>query len=146
MVGGKDKGEVRIGDGKPYGIGGAPVQAGDESLYDTGLIRLTRVDGRYGTAVRLPDLTGIGPWLSADGRTLLFTRRDRSTRNYDLFVARRRADGSWGPAEPLPAPLNSPMREGSPSLSPDGRILFFTRGFDIYWVRLPRGDQAGGTR
>jgi hypothetical protein len=55
----------------------------------------------------------------------------------DLFLSRR-AGGSWSRPEHLPAPINSKEYEYGPSLSPDGRTLYFTshrRGSaDVYRV------------
>src|SRR5262249_24475686 len=42
----------------------------------------------------------------------------------DLYV-RRREGGAWSAPRPLPPPINSPAEEGSPFLSPDGRMLYF---------------------
>lgn len=57
----------------------------------------------------------------------------------DLYLARRTAHG-WAPLEHLPAPINSAQYEYGPSLSPDGRWLYFTshrRGSaDVYRTPL----------
>lgn len=68
----------------------------------------------------------------------------------DLYMSRRKQDGSWGKPVLLPEPINSKWRDFAPALSPDGRALFFTserpgmvpeevegrRPGDIYWVRF----------
>ncbi|HEX8691897.1 MAG TPA: hypothetical protein VF746_05740 [Longimicrobium sp.] len=56
----------------------------------------------------------------------------------DLWLSVRGADGRWTPARHLPAPVNSFEYEYGPTVSPDGRWLYFTshrRGTaDIYRV------------
>jgi len=61
--------------------------------------------------------------ISPDGDYLLF---DRSSGN--SFVSFRQEDGIWGSAWDLNA------QYFMPSLSPDGKYIFFTRDRDIYWV------------
>lgn len=65
------------------------------------------------------------PFVAPDESYLLFTRVDHAHYNPDLFISRRRTDGSWGEAEPLPAPINSEATEIYGTVSPDGRYLFF---------------------
>ena len=75
------------------------------------------------------------PYLTADDQMLLFTsRRPGSTGGFsrihkdydeDFYVAIREADG-WKKAANMGAPINTIRNEGAPSLSQDGRMLFFT--------------------
>ena len=57
----------------------------------------------------------------------------------DLNGDGRLADGTWCDPVRLGEPLNTPVQEVFPGLSPDGKYLFFARdtpgrGNDIYWV------------
>lgn len=58
----------------------------------------------------------------------------------DIFVSRREEDGSWSTPVKLGSGVNSDFSETCPSLSPDGRFLFFSRYNEpggvsnIYWV------------
>lgn len=65
----------------------------------------------------------------------------------DLWVSERTADGGWTPARHLPSPINSFEYEYGPTVSPDGRWLYFTshrRGTaDIYRVPLSALGLAG---
>jgi hypothetical protein len=69
----------------------------------------------------------IEPWISADGRLLIFASNGRpDTRgSYDLYVSHRCGE-SWTAPRSLGLDVNSPAWEFGPRLSPDGRFLFFT--------------------
>lgn len=79
-------------------------------------------------AVDLPDpsaRTFVGYLtLSRDGTLAVIEGWQGAGRATDLFVARRDAGGSWGPAVALTR-INTPASEGTPYLSPDGTRLFF---------------------
>jgi Tol biopolymer transport system component len=74
----------------------------------------------------------IEPWVSADGRLLIFASNGRSdTRgSYDLYVSHL-CGGVWSAPRNLGDAVNSANWDFGPRLSPDGRFLFFTsnRGF-----------------
>lgn len=113
------------------------------------------------------------PSISADGRTLVFTRliprkdMDRmkqrleqmdqqrrkflesmmSTEQEDFFVSRKR-DTGWSQAANLGSPINTRMNEGAQSLSADGKTMYYSAcnkkggkgGCDIYLSRLKEGQ------
>ncbi len=62
------------------------------------------------------------PQLSADGKTLIFTRL---VNNQEDFYTAEKQDGKWTNVQPLKA-LNTPFSEGAHSISADGRLLVFT--------------------
>ncbi len=65
--------------------------------------------------------------LSYDGNTIVFSsRRSPGIGNYDIWFSEREGDGWSRPKNPG-KPLNSPAHEGNPSLSPDGKTLYFMR-------------------
>jgi hypothetical protein len=92
-----------------------------------------RLDGdRFAAPENLgPRLNTVGqdiePWISGDGRLLLFASNGRAdTRgSYDIYVSHRCADG-WSAPRNLGAEVNSPGWDFGPRPSPDGRFLFFT--------------------
>jgi hypothetical protein len=71
---------------------------------------------------------------------LLDARDQDSLGGSDLYVAFRLPDGSWAQPRHLGAEVNSEFDETCPSLSADGRYLFFSRYdepdevSDIYWI------------
>ena len=67
------------------------------------------------------------PEISADGRTLVFASlRPGGHGLGDLYVSHLR-DGAWTPARNLGPVVNSAADEYHPTLSPDGRWLYFAR-------------------
>lgn len=86
------------------------------------------------------------PAFTADGNTMIFTRRDGYDENF--YTSTRQPDGSWGKAEYLEG-VNTTQNEGAETLSADGSWLVFTacnrRGdgsqgnCDLYWSQLKSG-------
>lgn len=72
------------------------------------------------------------PSLTADAKTLVFTRREshgeqfNRWRDTENFYVSHFEDGRWSRARPLGPPVNTPENEGAQSLSVSGRELFFT--------------------
>jgi Tol biopolymer transport system component len=80
-----------------------------------------------------------GVFVNAAGTLLLFaSNREGTLGGIDLFVSCREG-GAWGAARPLPAPINSADQESSPTLSPDGKTLYFTSN-----RRSPHAARLGG--
>lgn len=101
------------------------------------------------------------PTLSKDELALYFTstRRggmgvdtpDGCQDSFDLWVARRSSrDGPWETAANLGPQVNTPLSEAGPSVSPDGRLLFFYRFVpggqrDIYVTRRDANESEWET-
>jgi len=66
------------------------------------------------------------PTLQTDGRSIIFTACNRPTGNgeCDLYMSRY-VDGRWELPVNLGPPVNTASSEKQPSLSPDGRYLYF---------------------
>ena len=88
------------------------------------------------------------PSFSSDGKTLYFIRGmtyDRQRRNpdnQDIYVTTITEDGQWSKPEKLPPNINSPHREESVQIHPDGKTLYFSSnghpgmgGMDLYMSR-----------
>lgn len=71
---------------------------------------------------------------------LVDARQADSFGDSDIYVAFRQSDGSWGSPRNLGPEVNSEFSETCPSLSADGKYLFFSRYnepgevSDIYWI------------
>jgi Tol biopolymer transport system component len=60
-----------------------------------------------------------------------------------LFIARRNGE-SWGPGRNLGAGINSEFNDYAPSISPDGRYLFFTSERPGVVFEIPEGAKDPG--
>lgn len=88
------------------------------------------------------------PSLSADGNTLFFTANRPSTRDNDVFVVTRNADGTWGNPRPFEE-INTAGKDKSPFLHQDSETLYFVSsstderkgagGTDIFYMREENG-------
>jgi Tol biopolymer transport system component len=116
-------------------------------LNDAGIFRAEFAGGTYGKPEALSQSINLAPFLNwtpfiaPDESYLIFSsnRNDPSRDTGDLYISRRLADGSWTDPVSLGEPVNSPSQERFPSVSRDGKYLFFTRWTpdydeDVFWV------------
>ncbi|HTQ80439.1 MAG TPA: hypothetical protein VMM92_10620, partial [Thermoanaerobaculia bacterium] len=61
----------------------------------------------------------------------------------DLYLSFATATGGWTPPRPLAPPINTAAGESNPSLSPDGRWLYFTSERSPFQVPMPHPLTAG---
>lgn len=106
-----------------------------------GIYYSEKVNGQYQEPVYLPEEVNsvagaTNPFISRDGNTLVFEGQSEGYGNTDLYISFRTSTGLWTPAIKLNENINKTKTETNPSLSPDGKYLFFTREGDIYWVRI----------
>lgn len=68
------------------------------------------------------------PVLTADQQELIFTRRlgNGPDDDEDLVVSRKSEKGRWLTPQSISAHINSPLNEGTSTISADGRLLIFT--------------------
>lgn len=115
-----------------------PTLAADGTLYfqdhDEGGVDIYAsrlVDGAYTEPVKLEGINTpypeIGPFVSPDGGTLLFSSaRPGGEGDLDFWVSFSEADGSWREPVNLGPRINTPSPDAIVTLSPDGKYLFFT--------------------
>jgi hypothetical protein len=67
-------------------------------------------------------------FVTEDEQLLLLAaaKRSDSLGDYDLYVSHKQADGKWSEPVNLGPEINSPARELSPKLTPDGKYLIWT--------------------
>ncbi len=72
-------------------------------------------------------------WIAPDESYLIFSAEGRpsSLGEHDLYISYRR-NGIWQRAVRLPAPINSTAADLNPSVSPDGRYLYFTSTRSVF--------------
>lgn len=87
------------------------------------------------------------PSVSSDGKTIYFIRgiRERGRRGYksqDIYVTHKQEDGSWSEAYALTDVINTPGKEESVQIHPDGKTLYFSSdghpgmgGLDIFMAK-----------
>lgn len=68
------------------------------------------------------------PSISADGQTFVFTacNRQDGLGKCDIYIAKRRRNG-WTRPQNIGAPINSNLWETQPSISSDGKTIYFVR-------------------
>ncbi len=97
-----------------------------------GIFRAVPTSGRYPDVKvfdeRIVSEYGGGDvFIAPDERTIIFSSgRAGGYGSSDLYVSFSRADGSWTVPQNLGPGINSPYQEYCPSLSPDGKYLFFS--------------------
>jgi Tol biopolymer transport system component len=85
----------------------------------------------------------IEPWISADGKMLIFagTGRSQGQGAYDLFVTFR-CGARWTDPRPLGAGVNSTGWDFGPRFSPDGKTFFWTSNRSTWPPSHPRALTA----
>lgn len=133
-----------------------PSMAGDGTLYfasdRSGTWQTYRArrapDGTYPAAELLPAVVNapgswnFNPFISQDGRTLIFTsQRKGGAGAGDIWVAQAGPSGEFETARNLGPRVNTAQDEFHATLSPDKRALFFVRrpagpdaNADLYWI------------
>jgi hypothetical protein len=109
--------------------------AGDRRTGPQGMAiyRARLIDGRYEEPELLPDIINAGPFVGepviAPDQSFLFFSAfglPDGFGNWDIYFARRGADGQWETPQHLGPAVNTPERDYSPRLTPDGHTLVFT--------------------
>jgi glyoxylase-like metal-dependent hydrolase (beta-lactamase superfamily II) len=108
---------------------------------DQGIVRTRLVNGQYAEqevlmgAVNSPT-PAAHACIAPDESFIIFdaTRPGGQGGEGDLYVSFKQPDGSWGEAINLGDEINTQGTNFCPSLSPDGKYLFYTAKRDIYWV------------
>lgn len=84
----------------------------------------------------------LNPVIAPDGKTLYFTRASHPENNHDAdedfgpfdnqdtWYSELQNDGSWGPAQRMPAPFNSSIYNAILSISEDGKTMLINGTFD----------------
>ena len=84
------------------------------------------------------------PSLSSDGQTLFFTSIRKGSRDNDIYISKKQADGTWEKARPFEE-INTAGKDKSPFFHQDGETLYFVSstseerrgmgGLDIFYIR-----------
>lgn len=117
---------------------------------DTPLRYSRLIAGKYEQPKSLGQQFAVGsynahPYIAPDESYIIWdSRRASGYGTSDLYISFRAADDSWGPAINMGDKINTSSAENYPSVSPDGKYIFFDRrngkGINgekhvaIYWV------------
>lgn len=106
-------------------------------MYASGIIRLKFIDGEYQPPEQLmPEIKGTHPFISADESFIIFDKRPMIEGNpADLFITFRNSNDTWTEPVRLGEEINTSALETNAFVTPDENYMFFTRKFDIYWVK-----------
>ena len=106
------------------------------NIYATGLVVFKKNDFGYKNPERLvPDISGSHPAISPDGSYIVFSKRHKDGfGGTDLYVIFKRKDNYWTTPVNLGKDVNTKHVESSPTISLDGKFLFFSRKGDVWWV------------
>ncbi|MBN1211705.1 MAG: PD40 domain-containing protein [candidate division Zixibacteria bacterium] len=99
-------------------------------LYTGGITVFSKIDNRFvDPRPAVPYLEGDYPFIASDESYLLYCVGPRR----NLAVSYRMADGSW--SQPVTFTHENTFRiQGFPTVSPDGKYIFYTANHDIYWI------------
>lgn len=136
-----------------------PTIAGNGTLYFMGyhegakmnisIYRAELINGEYINPELLPpsintpgdSILNWTPYIAPDESYLIFCRRRIISKDDygDLYICFRQPDGNWTNPVSMGEQINTKGQERFPSVSPDGKYLFFTRwdpvyDEDVYWV------------
>ncbi|MFL9485249.1 OmpA family protein [Chitinophagaceae bacterium LWZ2-11] len=122
-----------------------PAGYGGKDLY----MSVRKPNGRWSPAVNMgPTINTAGdelaPYIHADNQTLYFTSDGLpGYGGTDLFIMRKKIDGTWGVPENLGYPINTIENEGSIAVSADGLTAYYASdrsdsrgGLDLYRFTL----------
>jgi tetratricopeptide (TPR) repeat protein len=87
--------------------------------------------------------------VSPDGKKLFFSsNRKGGYGGLDLYVSDLDSIGAWGPARNLGPVINTPYHEDTPTITEDGKTLFFSSrghynmgGYDIFYSTMVEGEE-----
>ncbi|MFH1197145.1 MAG: hypothetical protein V1720_15720 [bacterium] len=97
-------------------------------------------NGKYGKKEYLSGgvnspIPGAHPCIAPDESFIIFdSKRKENLEDADLYVCFKNDDGNWSEAYNLGDSINTKWNDICPSLSPDGKYLFYMSKADIYWV------------
>lgn len=137
-------------DGKTlYFVRGTPQRNGTIKGIDIYYSVLDK-DGKFSQATRVPGNINTvkeeqSVFIHPDNQTLYFSSQGHvGMGGADIFMSKRKPDGTWGDPVNLGYPINSSKDENSLLVAPSGRLAYFASdreggygGLDIYQFEVP---------
>lgn len=111
-------------------------------------------DDRWNPVEKLNENVNTKYWeshatISPDGKKLFFSsNRKGGYGGLDIYVSELDSIGAWGPARNLGPVINTPYHEDTPTITEDGKTLFFSSrghynmgGYDIFYSTMVDGEK-----
>jgi len=77
------------------------------------------------------------PYVAPDANYMILNSdRDDGFGSSDLYISYNKGENKWTNPKNIGNKINTEVNEGGPTVSPDGKYLFFGRSDDIYWARI----------
>lgn len=99
------------------------------------------INGKYQKPVKLTENVNFcsyvaHSYIAPDESYILFDAQPNSPDSFEnyIYISFKDKTGNWSKAKKLPASVNITSNLMCPSVSPDGKYLFFTNGGNIYWI------------
>jgi len=122
-----------------------------DPLDTIGAISYSRlVGGKYESRKKMGKIINTGSWIAhpyiaPDESYLMWDAvREEGYGDGDLYISFRQQNGSWGTAINMGDKINTAYQENGVRLTPDGKYLFFWRGYEKvkedgnnYWIGSP---------
>lgn len=121
-----------------------------QDIYESELVK-----DRWSKVRKLPapvntDYAEINAVYSPDGSSLYFaSNRNGGFGGFDIYVCRKKADGSWDTPVNMGPGVNTKENEKLPRITPDGKKLIFSSqghfnmgGYDLFYIDLPVNNAA----
>jgi hypothetical protein len=112
----------------------APSIAASGNIYDDGITFFQWTGNKYIEAKKIDSLKGMYPFIAPDESYIIYSSRKPDKYDSDLYISFQNYNGTWCKGIPLGNEINSTYNEGNSFVTADGKYLFFSRKFDVYWV------------
>ena len=120
-----------------------PTSAENDNMYFTGedgIYKSVFLNNYYQEPIKLGNeinslKRAAHPYIAPDETYMIFDAQPRGDLKSDLFISYQKKDGSWTIAESLGKDINTSESQAIAMMSPDGKLLFFVRNGEIYWVK-----------
>ncbi|MEX0299042.1 MAG: TolB family protein [Kordiimonas sp.] len=122
-----DSGNIYFNSSRDGGIGSRDIyviKATDGADQAINLGKPVNSEGREGDVFVAPD----------EKYLIVTSEKEGGYGGADMYISTRLEDGSWSDTKNLGTKINSTDHDYTPSVSPDGKYFFFTRGGDIFWT------------
>ncbi|NPD47990.1 MULTISPECIES: PD40 domain-containing protein [unclassified Lentimicrobium] len=108
--------------------------AANGNLYCDGIVRFEHSGGSYSKAKSLQaNIKGAHVFIASDESYLMFDKRVQG-KSSDIFITFLKSDKTWTSPVPLDK-INTIAKENQPTVTSDGKYIFFTRNNKIFWMK-----------